>query len=121
MLNHPGEDLVLQSDFLLMVERVDVCLEFLQSHVWILFIYFLDFFIYSHVRVAAIPGGGDIHSPFPAMPYQGDDTDQNLLCQFTTHPNYRRSESLDRKGARPAYILSSGFLTAGFRTSLLPP
>ncbi|KIJ49534.1 hypothetical protein M422DRAFT_160832 [Sphaerobolus stellatus SS14] len=32
MLNHPGESLVLQSDFLLMVERVDVCIEFLQSH-----------------------------------------------------------------------------------------
>ena len=52
MLNHPGEDLVLQPDFLLMVERVDVCLEFLQSHVWK---YFFDFFIYSHVRVATIP------------------------------------------------------------------
>ena len=37
MLNHPGEDLVLQPDFLLMVERVDICLEFLQSHVWIFF------------------------------------------------------------------------------------
>jgi len=35
MLNHPGESLVLQTDFLLMVERVDVCLEFLQSHVCI--------------------------------------------------------------------------------------
>ncbi|KAF8513130.1 Sec34-like family-domain-containing protein [Hysterangium stoloniferum] len=32
MLNHPGESLVLQTDFLLMVERVDVCLEFLEAH-----------------------------------------------------------------------------------------
>ncbi|GJJ06414.1 hypothetical protein Clacol_000605 [Clathrus columnatus] len=32
MLNHPGESLVLQAGFLLMVERVDVCLEYLQSH-----------------------------------------------------------------------------------------
>lgn len=32
MLNHPGDDLVLQPDFLIMVERVDICLEFLQSH-----------------------------------------------------------------------------------------
>lgn len=39
------------------------------------------------------------------MPYQGHDTDQNLLCQFTAHPNHRRSESLDRKGAFRAYIL----------------
>ena len=33
MLNHPGESLVLQSDFLYMVERVDVCIDFLRSHV----------------------------------------------------------------------------------------
>ncbi|QRW08124.1 conserved oligomeric Golgi complex subunit 3 [Ceratobasidium sp. AG-Ba] len=32
MLNHPGEALVLQTDFLLMVERVDVCLEYMSSH-----------------------------------------------------------------------------------------
>ncbi|KAF8478273.1 cis-golgi transport vesicle tethering complex subunit [Gautieria morchelliformis] len=32
MLNHPGESLVLQTDFLLMVERVDVCLEYLEAH-----------------------------------------------------------------------------------------
>ncbi|KAG8770420.1 Golgi transport complex subunit 3 [Ceratobasidium sp. 428] len=32
MLNHPGEALVLQTDFLLMVERVDVCLEYLNTH-----------------------------------------------------------------------------------------
>ena len=35
MLNHPGDALVLQTDFLLMVERVDVCIEFLQNHVGI--------------------------------------------------------------------------------------
>jgi hypothetical protein len=33
MLNHPGESLVLQADFLDMVERVDVCIEFLRAHV----------------------------------------------------------------------------------------
>lgn len=33
MLNHPGESLVLQGDFLLMVERVDVCLEYMKAHV----------------------------------------------------------------------------------------
>ncbi|TDL25953.1 Sec34-domain-containing protein [Rickenella mellea] len=32
MLNHPGESLVLQANFLDMVERVDVCIEFLKSH-----------------------------------------------------------------------------------------
>ncbi|KAN0130284.1 Sec34 domain containing protein [Lactarius tabidus] len=32
LLNHPGESLVLQTDFLYMVERVDICIEFLKSH-----------------------------------------------------------------------------------------
>lgn len=33
MLNYPGDALVLQADFLLMVERVDVCIEWFQDHV----------------------------------------------------------------------------------------
>lgn len=33
MLNHPGESLVLQTDFLYMVERVDICIDYLKSHV----------------------------------------------------------------------------------------
>ncbi|KAF8867694.1 Sec34-like family-domain-containing protein, partial [Infundibulicybe gibba] len=32
MLNHPGESLVLQTDFLYMVERVDICIDFLKTH-----------------------------------------------------------------------------------------
>ena len=33
MLNHPGESLVLQVDFLYMVERVDLCIEYFKHHV----------------------------------------------------------------------------------------
>ena len=33
MLNHPGESLVLQADFLYMVERVDICIDYLREHV----------------------------------------------------------------------------------------
>ena len=33
MLNHPGESLVLQVDFLYMVERVDLCIEYFKQHV----------------------------------------------------------------------------------------
>ena len=33
LLNQPGESLVLNPDFLLMVERVDACLDFLRSNV----------------------------------------------------------------------------------------
>ncbi|EMD33046.1 hypothetical protein CERSUDRAFT_160557 [Gelatoporia subvermispora B] len=32
MLNHPGDSLVLQTDFLYMVERVDICIDYLKSH-----------------------------------------------------------------------------------------
>uniref|UniRef100_A0A8H7Y1U4 Conserved oligomeric Golgi complex subunit 3 n=1 Tax=Psilocybe cubensis TaxID=181762 RepID=A0A8H7Y1U4_PSICU len=32
MLNHPGESLIFQTDFLYMVERVDICIDFLKSH-----------------------------------------------------------------------------------------
>jgi hypothetical protein len=35
MLNHPGESLVLQMDFLYMVERVDICIDYLKEHVCI--------------------------------------------------------------------------------------
>jgi len=31
MLNHPGESLVLQTNFLYMVEPVDVCIDYPQS------------------------------------------------------------------------------------------
>jgi hypothetical protein len=33
MLNHPGESLIFQANFLDMVNRVDICIEFLKSHV----------------------------------------------------------------------------------------
>jgi len=33
MLNHPGESLIFETDFLYMVERVDICIDFLKGHV----------------------------------------------------------------------------------------
>lgn len=33
MLNHPGDSLVLQTDFLYMVERVDISIDYLRAHV----------------------------------------------------------------------------------------
>jgi conserved oligomeric Golgi complex subunit 3 len=33
ILSRPGQSIVLNPDFLLMVERVDLCLDFLQNHV----------------------------------------------------------------------------------------
>lgn len=39
MLNHPGESLVLQTDFLYMVERVDICIDYLKAHVRVSIVY----------------------------------------------------------------------------------
>jgi hypothetical protein len=36
MLNHPGESLIFEADFLYMVERVDICIDFLKGHVKII-------------------------------------------------------------------------------------
>jgi conserved oligomeric Golgi complex subunit 3 len=33
MLNRPGESLIFEADFLYMVERVDICIDFLRGHV----------------------------------------------------------------------------------------
>lgn len=33
MLNYPGESLIFEADFLYMVERVDICIDFLKRHV----------------------------------------------------------------------------------------
>ena len=59
MLNHPGESLVLQTDFLYMVERVHICIDYLKSHVRltpILIFHSLDliFFLQRHFREAEI-------------------------------------------------------------------
>lgn len=55
MLNHPGESLVLQSDFLYMVERVDVCIDYLKAHVCT-FVILYSFLIYfqRHFREAEV-------------------------------------------------------------------
>ena len=37
ILNHPGESLIFEADFLYMVERVDVCIDFLKGHVKIVY------------------------------------------------------------------------------------
>jgi len=52
LLNHPGESLVLQTDFLYMVERVDICIEFLKSHVS-----YDQFFVQSPTYLAPRPAG----------------------------------------------------------------
>lgn len=45
MLNHPGDSLVLQTDFLYMVERVDICIDYLKAHACFLSFYLLRVFL----------------------------------------------------------------------------
>jgi hypothetical protein len=90
LLNHPGESLVLQTDFLYMVERVDICIEFLKSHVS------YDYYFVQPPAHLAYPTGwvtaklqrsGSISHAFPAMYDACHDIDQNVLCRLppSTH------------------------------------
>jgi hypothetical protein len=85
LLNHPGESLVLQTDFLYMVERVDICIEFLKSHVS------YDYYsiqLPAHVvsptgwAIAKLQGSRSIPLAFPAMYDACHDFDQNVLCRL---------------------------------------
>lgn len=85
LLNHPGESLVLQTDFLYMVERVDICIEFLKSHVS----YDYDF-VQPPTHLASPAGwitaklqrSRSIPLAFPAMYDACHDIDQNVLCRL---------------------------------------
>jgi hypothetical protein len=93
MLNHPGEDLVLQPDFLVMVERVDICLEYLQNHVSTPSVTFK--FSKSHFLGEGLPRSRHLYSTFPTMPNKGNESDQDILYRF--HPIARsRRRTADR-------------------------
>ena len=64
----PGESLVLQTDFLYMVERVDICIEFLKSHLRSFFSVRLPQVLLTHLYLA-----------FLEMSDPRDDTHQNVL------------------------------------------
>lgn len=79
LLNHPGESLVLQTDFLYMVERVDICIEFLKSHVGYEY-YFVRPPTYR--ETAKLQRSRSIPLAIPAMYDACHDIDQNVLCRF---------------------------------------
>jgi hypothetical protein len=93
LLNHPGESLVLQTDFLYMVERVDICIEFLKSHVS------YDYYFVQRPTHLASPAGWvtaklqrsrSIPLAFPAMYDACHDIDQNVLCWLAPSAHARR-------------------------------
>ena len=77
MLNHPGESLVLQTDFLYMVERVDICIDYLKGHVSTLAVH--RTMLLMAYAPATLQRGRNIPTPVPAMYDESYDIDQNVL------------------------------------------
>ena len=82
MLNHPGESLVLQTDFLYMVERVDICIDYLKGHVSTLTVYPAT--IFMTYTSATFQRGRNIPPPFPAVYDKGDDSHQDVFRWFAS-------------------------------------
>lgn len=80
MLNHPGESLVLQTDFLYMVERVDICIEYLKAHVRIPAPVSLSHLIVLHTAIFQRSGG--VLVALPAMHDACHDAHQDVLRWF---------------------------------------
>lgn len=91
MLNHPGESLVLQTDFLYMVERVDICIEYLKAHV--------RSFTRRHVLVlrisylAILQGSRGLSTALPAMHDTRHDAHQDVFCWFPQGTHSRRIQA----------------------------
>ena len=117
MLNHPGEDLVLQPDFLLMVEQVDVCLEFLQNHVCAPFFdsYITHMFTQPQYREAEIY----------ILRFQQCLTRAMTLVKifFVNSLRVLTTNVQSHLAERVCYnkMSSTGVLIAAVRTPLLPP
>lgn len=92
MLNLPGEELVLQEDFLNLLDRLDVCLDYLKANVRPLCTSAVVCsanttalmpparFSMSSYHVARLQGRRIVHSSIPAMSHKIDDSDQDVLC-----------------------------------------
>ena len=79
MLNHPGESLALQVDFLYMVECVDLCIEYLRQHVRTLP---LEFTCMLTAPAEKFQRVGLISPSLPTMHDASDDTYQDVLRGF---------------------------------------
>jgi hypothetical protein len=94
MLNHPGESLVLQTDFLYMVERVDICIEYLKAHV-------RSFTSLHHINapvlripyLAILQGSRGLPTALPAMHDTRHDTHQDVLCRLPQSSHSRRIQA----------------------------
>ena len=97
MLNLPGEDLVLQDDFLNLLDRLDACLDYLKLNVRPSSSSSLSTSLALEPRAdfaplsctaARLPRRRDLPHPVPAVPDEVDDAHQDVLR--VDHPQARR-------------------------------
>jgi hypothetical protein len=101
VLNAPGEALVLQDDFLHMVDRIDACIAFLREHVrpaacirW----------AYANAHAAAaLQGVGGLPPSLPAVPHARDDAGPDVLRRLAPRTRARRRPQA-RRGAQPVSL-----------------
>ena len=94
MLNHPGESLIFQPDFLYMVERVDICIDFLKNHVSV-------FAISSYHKnndptiffLATLQGSRSISTTLPTMHDARHDPRQDELRRIPPSPVLRNIQT----------------------------
>jgi hypothetical protein len=79
MLNHPGESLVLQVDFLYMVERVDLCIEYFKYHVRILPLELAR--ALTSLSTEEFQRVGSVSPALPAVHDASNDPYQDVLCR----------------------------------------
>lgn len=84
MLNHPGESLVLQVDFLYMVERVDLCIEYFKQHVRIFPVRFVR--VLTSEPIEEFQRVGPISPALSAMHDASNDPDQDVFCRVGQSP-----------------------------------
>ena len=84
MLNHPGQSLIFQVDFLDMINRIDVCIEFLKSHVCPSVVAFKSFVLI--IFAAILSRSRSLSTPIPAMHDPRYDTNQDEFRRVTTRP-----------------------------------
>jgi len=95
MLNHPGESLVLQVDFLYMVERVDLCIEYFKQHVRTSPLEFVR--VLTSAPTEEFPRIGSVSPAIPAMHDASNDPDKDVLRRVCQGPYDRHITEALRK------------------------
>ena len=93
MLNYPGESLIFQVNFL---DRVDICIEFLKSHVRTFGLASKSYVLI--IFVATLLRNRSLSTSIPAVYDPRHDTDQDEFRRVTTRPLLPHFEKAFRKG-----------------------